>query len=288
MKITFNRYLKQEKVGEGTYGSVYRSIDRVNNQTVAVKKIRIGDDDNGIPQTALREIAILKELVHPNIVYLQDTIFTDNKLYLIFEYFPYDLKRYTELNPLSPQSRKHFLKQILQAINFCHIRRVIHRDLKPQNILVSQNIVKIADFGLSRSFGLPYDTLTHEVVTLWYRAPEILLGAQTYSISIDIWSIGCIFAEMIQKKPLFMGDSEIDQLFKIFQVLGTPGHGEYLRSLPEFKNNFPKWRGKGLENVIAGIEEDELDLLKKMLAVNPDERISAAQALEHSLFEENF
>lgn len=287
MKKSCSRYIKQEKVGEGTYGVVYKSLDRTNNKTVALKKIRIEDEDNGVPQTALREIAMLKELVHQNIVCLLDTIFADSKLFLIFEYFPHDLKRYMDLQSLSLETTKSFLKQILQAINFCHCRRVIHRDLKPQNILVNKDTIKIADFGLSRAFGLPFENLTHEVVTLWYRAPEILLGSLNYTISIDMWSIGCIFAEMIQKKPLFMGDSEIDQIFKIFKVLGTPDDDDFISNLPDYKKNFPRWKGEGLENVISGLGDKGMDLLKRMLALNPEERISAVQALEHSFFNED-
>lgn len=121
--------------------------------------------------------------------------------------------------PLPPETVKKFTYQIIQATAFCHAHRVMHRDLKPQNLLIdSEGNVKLADFGLARAFGLPIKTYTHEVVTLWYRAPEVLLGAKEYSTPIDMWSIGCIFAEMAQRRALFIGDSEIDQIFKIFQV----------------------------------------------------------------------
>ena len=125
--------------------------------------------------------------------------------------------------------------QLINGINFCHSRRIIHRDLKPQNLLIDKNGIKfsntgdlkIADFGLARAFGIPIKTLTHEIQTLWYRAPEVLLGQNQYSLGVDIWAVGCIFAELIEKKPLFTGDSEIDQIFKIFQFHGTPTPKEW-------------------------------------------------------------
>ena len=132
--------------------------------------------------------------------------------------------------------------QILAGINFCHARRVLHRDLKPQNLLIDKSgALKLADFGLARAFGIPVRTYTHEVVTLWYRAPEILLGLKQYSTPVDMWSIGCIFAEMIMKRPLYPGDSEIDELFKIFRTLGTPDEETWpgVSKLPDYKPTFP-------------------------------------------------
>lgn len=140
---------------------------------------------------------------------------------------------------------KSYLYQLILGIAICHSNRIVHRDLKPQNILIDtkSNSVKLADFGLARAFGLPVKTYTHEVVTLWYRAPEILLGQKQYSTPVDMWSVGCIFAEMAQKKPLFCGDSEIDQIFKIFRIMGTPKECIWpgVNSLPDFKATFPRW-----------------------------------------------
>ncbi len=145
------------------------------------------------------------------------------------------------------QQVQSLLYQILQALVYLHSRRIFHRDLKPQNLLIdsSGTVVKLADFGLARAFGLPIKTYTHEVVTLWYRCPEILLGQKQYSLGVDLWSTGCIFAEMAQRRPLFMGDSEIDQIFKIFKVLGTPNEQNWPEALklPDFKPTFPKWKG---------------------------------------------
>ncbi|XP_017858963.1 PREDICTED: cyclin-dependent kinase 1 [Drosophila arizonae] len=213
---------KIEKIGEGTYGVVYKGRNRLTGQIVAMKKIRLESDDEGVPSTAIREISLLKELKHRNIVCLEDVLMEENRIYLIFEFLSMDLKKYMDSLPpekhLSSQLVKSYLYQITDAILFCHRRRVLHRDLKPQNLLIDRNgIIKVADFGLGRSFGIPVRIYTHEIVTLWYRAPEVLLGSPRYSCPVDIWSIGCIFAEMATRKPLFQGDSEIDQLFRMFR-----------------------------------------------------------------------
>ena len=135
-----------------------------------------------------------------------------------------------------------YMFQMIAGLNFCHARRILHRDLKPQNLLIDRSgALKLADFGLARAFGIPVRTYTHEVVTLWYRAPEILLGQQQYSTPVDMWSIGTIFAEMVMKCPLYPGDSEIDELFKIFRTLGTPNEELWpgVSKLPDYKPTFP-------------------------------------------------
>jgi cyclin-dependent kinase 2 len=147
-------------------------------------------------------------------------------------------------------------------------------------------VLKLADFGLARAFALPIHTLTHEVVTLWYRAPEILLGQKEYSLPVDIWSVGCIFAEMITKKPLFCGDSEIDEIFKIFQLMGTPTEETWpgITQLKEFKLSFPQWKSGSIAKKVPGIDELGLDLLSKMIILEPNKRISARAALNHVIF----
>ncbi|CAI5520542.1 unnamed protein product [Closterium sp. Naga37s-1] len=216
------QYEKVEKIGEGTYGVVYKARDRLTNETIALKKIRLEAEDEGVPSTAIREIALLKEMQHGNVVRLQDVVHADRRLYLVFEYLDLDLKKHLDTSPHIAQDRmiiKSYMYQILQGVAYCHAHRVLHRDLKPQNLLIDRqtNSLKLADFGLARAFGIPVRTFTHEVVTLWYRAPEILLGSNHYGTPVDIWSVGCIFAEMINQRPLFPGDSEIDELFKIFR-----------------------------------------------------------------------
>merc|ERR1711997_1199444 len=189
--------------------------NKKTGEIVAMKKIRLESEEEGVPSTAIREVSLLKELNHPNIVRLQDVIMQESRLYLIFEFLTMDLKKYLDTIPakemMNPNLVKSYTYQILQAMLFCHQRRVLHRDLKPQNLLIDKNgAIKLADFGLARASGIPVRVYTHEVVTLWYRAPEILLGSTKYSCPVDMWSIGCIFAEMANKRPLFQGDSEID------------------------------------------------------------------------------
>ena len=279
-KEQLEKYTKVEKVGEGTYGVVYKCKVKDTNDFVALKKIRLENEDEGIPSTSIREISILKQLRHPNIVYLIDLIHGEKKLYLVFEFMDHDLKKFLDINngPLTPELVKSYLYQILIAINFCHSKRILHRDLKPQNLLIDKDgIIKVADFGLARSFGIPIKTLTHEILTLWYRAPEILLGQKEYSTPVDMWSIGLIFYEMAHRKPLFAGDCEIDQIFKIFQMFGTPNEKTWpgVTKLPEFKLTFPQFKGKGINVYNRNIDPIGLDLLSKMIQFDPCKRISA-------------
>jgi cyclin-dependent kinase 2 len=180
---------------------------------IAIKKVKIEHCDEGIPSTALREIALLRELDHESIVKLKEILHGDNSLSLIFEYHNMDMKKYLDKKgvPLEVNQVRNIMWQVLQGLLHCHQRRIMHRDLKPSNLLIdeSERQVKIADFGLARSFGLPLKSYTHEVVTLWYRAPEILLGSKVYSTAVDVWSIGCILFELAHRKPLFYGESEI-------------------------------------------------------------------------------
>lgn len=287
------QYEKVEKIGEGTYGVVYKARDRLTNETIALKKIRLEQEDEGVPSTAIREISLLKEMQHGNIVRLQDVVHNDKCLYLVFEYLDLDLKKHMDSCPefsKDPQLVKMYLYQILRGIAYCHSHRVLHRDLKPQNLLIDKrtNALKLADFGLARAFGIPVRTYTHEVVTLWYRAPEILLGSRHYSTPVDLWSVGCIFAEMVNQRPLFPGDSEIDELFRIFRIMGTPNEDTWpgVTSLPDFKSSFPKWAAKDLTTIVPNLDPAGIDLLTKMLVLNPSRRITARSALEHEYFKD--
>uniref|UniRef100_H3DLL8 cyclin-dependent kinase n=1 Tax=Tetraodon nigroviridis TaxID=99883 RepID=H3DLL8_TETNG len=282
-------FQKVEKIGEGTYGVVYKAKNKVTGETVALKKIRLETETEGVPSTAIREISLLKELSHPNIVKLRDVIHTENKLYLVFEFLHQDLKKFMDSSTLTGIPLplvKSYLFQLLQGLAFCHSHRVLHRDLKPQNLLINaQGEIKLADFGLAR-FGVPVRTYTHEVVTLWYRAPEILLGCKYYSTAVDIWSLGCIFAEMVTRRALFPGDSEIDQLFRIFRTLGTPDETVWpgVTSLPDYKPSFPKWARQELSKVAPLLDEDGRELLGEMLKYDPNKRLSAKNALVHRFF----
>lgn len=164
----------------------------------------------------------------------------------------------------------------------------MHRDLKPQNLLVDKNgVLKVADFGLARAFCPPIRPLTHEVVTLWYRPPEILLGSQLYAPPMDMWAVGTIIVEMSTKKPMFPGDCEIDEIFKIFRVLGTPTEITWpgCNGLKEFNANFPNWPKLNLAKFAGGIEESGLQLVQQCLEYAPNDRISAKAALAHPYFD---
>lgn len=285
------KYEKIEKpLGEGTYGVVYKAKNIETGETVALKKIRLEVEDEGVPSTALREISVLKTLEHPNVVKLKDVEHSDNRLYLVFEYLDQDLKKHMDnvkTKYLKPMLVKSYVCQMLLGIDFCHKRGVMHRDLKPQNLLIDMNgRLKLADFGLARAFCIPVRAYTHEVITLWYRAPEILLGSRHYSTGVDIWSIGCIMAELANKRPLWPGDSEIDMLFRIFRLLGTPTEKIWpgVSALPDFKASFPKWPTQDLTAKCPQLDANGIDLLTKMMMFDPTKRISAKAALQHPWF----
>jgi serine/threonine protein kinase len=285
------RYEKLEKIGTGTYGVVYKARDKNKTEIVALKKILLDVEPEGIPSTAIREICILRELLHPNIVELKDVVATDDKLYLVFEYVDQDLKQYLDSLPRDQmqdmRTIKSFLYQILLGVSYLHSKRVLHRDLKPQNILITRSgNVKLADFGLARTYQIPLRPYTHEVVTLWYRAPEILLGTLEYSSALDIWSVGAIFLELLTKSPYFVGDSEIDQLFRIFRVLGTPNERTWpgVSKLKDYKKTFPNWVPTNFAASVQGLDQNGIDLLQRMLVYDPSARITAKEALAHPYF----
>jgi len=289
-----DRYKRLEKLGEGTYGLVYKARDLVDNTIVAIKKIKLDNNEEGIPATTMREISLLSHLKHPNIVEMSGCLCVDGELYLVFEYMTCDLKGFLDnLEPsrfLDRRLLKKLTYYLTEGIRHCHARRILHRDLKPQNILISDDHqVKIADFGLGREHGLPICELTHEVVTLWYRPPEILLGKKRYSGSCDVWGIGCILSEMATKSPLFVGDSEIDQLFQIYRVMGTPNPKTWpgIEDLPEYKSVGPKWKKKDLgQNLNGKLDATGCDLLEQSLILAPHLRITAKRMLLHEWFDE--
>jgi len=281
-------YQRIEKIGEGTYGVVFKAKAKSTGEIVALKRIRLETEDEGIPSTAIREISILKELQDPNIVRLHDVVHTDKKLTLVFEFCDHDLKKFLDAKEkLDMPTLKSFLYQLLRGIAFCHDRRVLHRDLKPQNLLINKDgELKLADFGLARAFGIPVRSYTHEVVTLWYRAPDVLMGSRKYSTPVDIWSVGCIFGEMITGRPLFPGSSEQDQLLRIFKLLGTPTPESWpgVTELPDYKTDFPIYPRQDLSMVIPDLDASGTELLSSMLQYDPARRVSAKAAMSHPFF----
>ncbi|GMM29827.1 cyclin-dependent serine/threonine-protein kinase [Martiniozyma asiatica (nom. inval.)] len=294
MSNSTSQFQQLEKLGEGTYATVYKGKNRSTGVYVALKEISL-DSEEGTPSTAIREISLMKELKHENIVTLYDVIHTENKLTLVFEFMDNDLKRYMDTNgynqtgALEPHIVKSFMYQLLKGILFCHDNRVLHRDLKPQNLLINnKGQLKLGDFGLARAFGIPVNTFSNEVVTLWYRAPDVLLGSRNYSTSIDMWSAGCILAEMFTGKPLFSGSSNDDQLNKIFRIMGTPNERTWpgVSSYPNYKNNFTLYIPQDLRVFIPNIEHMALNLLEGLLQMRPEMRLSARQTLHHPWFSE--
>ncbi|CAO3597709.1 unnamed protein product [Absidia cylindrospora] len=236
----------------------------------------------------------MKELKHPNIVRLMDVIHTENKLILVFEFMDQDLKKFMDTNArathgaLDLTAIRQFMFQLLRGIAYCHENRVLHRDLKPQNLLINKRgALKLGDFGLARAFGIPVNTFSNEVVTLWYRAPDVLLGSRMYSTSIDIWSAGCIMAEMYTGRPLFPGTTNEDQLQKIFRMMGTPTEQTWpnVSQLPEYKPNQQYYPAQTIYQILPTIDPLGLDLLNRMLQYQPQMRISAKDALNHAYFD---
>ncbi|GAW08324.1 Pkinase-domain-containing protein [Lentinula edodes] len=277
---------------EGTYATVYKGRSRTTNEIVALKEIHL-DAEEGTPSTAIREISLMKELKHVNIVRLHDVIHTETKLVLIFEFCEQDLKKYMdqhgERGALDPNTVRSFMYQLLKGTAFCHENQVLHRDLKPQNLLINRKgELKLGDFGLARAFGVPVNTFSNEVVTLWYRAPDVLLGSRTYSTSIDVWSCGCIFAEMISGLPLFRGRDNNDQLLHIMRIIGTPSQQTFdkmAKESPEIQiKQYPRYPKQDLRSVVPKASPHAIDLLERLLKFDPAERISAAEALSHPYF----
>ncbi|CAN4092835.1 unnamed protein product [Withania somnifera] len=285
---------KLEKVGEGTYGKVYRARDRVTGNIVALKKTRLHEDEEGVPPTTLREISLLRMLSRdPHIVKLMDVKQGQNKegktvLYLVFEYMDTDVKKF--IRTFRAKGEKNSLMyQLCKGVAFCHGHGVLHRDLKPHNLLMDRktNMLKLADFGLGRAYTLPIKKYTHEILTLWYRAPEVLLGATHYSTAVDMWSVGCIFAELVTNQALFPGDSELQQLLHIFRLLGTPNE-ELWPGVSKLVNwhDYPQWKPQSLSTVVPGLDEEGIHLLSEMLHYEPSKRISAKKAMEHPYFDD--
>ncbi|KAI3921829.1 hypothetical protein MKX01_005518 [Papaver californicum] len=299
-KSAMDAFEKLEKVGEGTYGKVYRAREKCTGKIVALKKTRLHEDEEGVPPTTLREVSLLRMLsTDPHVVRLLDVKQGQNKegktiLYLVFEYMDTDVKKYIRSfrssgTTMPPNIVKSLMYQLCKGVSFCHGHGVLHRDLKPHNLLMDPKtkMLKIADLGLARAFTLPMKKYTHEILTLWYRAPEVLLGATHYSTPVDMWSVGCIFAELVTNQALFPGDSELQQLLHIFRLLGTPNE-ERWPGVSKLMNwhEYPQWSPQKLSSAVPNLDEAGQDLLLQMLRYEPSKRISAKKAMEHPYFDD--
>jgi serine/threonine protein kinase len=290
MKTVGKNYALLEKLGEGTYGMVYKALDKNTGSHVAIKKYK-DDGCDGVQPSIIREISILKSLSGAeNVVQLQ-TIFTEGRdVFVVMEYLENNLKNYCRKNKLKHCDIKRIMYQILNGMNHCHEKGIMHRDMKTENILVaSDGYIKLADFGLAREcLHGPEFCYSPEVMTLPYRAPEILLGCKTYNSEADMWSVGCIFVELLTGKRVFGGDCEIDTIYRIFQVMGTPQESDWpgVSQLKYYKTTFPKWKAIPLKDKlqIQGLCENGLDLMERLLSCDPSKRISAFDALNHPYF----
>jgi len=292
-----SHYEELSVIGNGAYGTVYRARDKTTDTIVALKKMRFSLTEDGVPMAILREISLLKQLEkfdHPNIVRLLDICHGQRReremsLYLVFEHVHQDLASYLEKCPPPglPQDRiKYIIWQILSGVDFLHSHRIVHRDLKPQNLLVTKDdVVKLTDFGLARIYEF-YTLLTSVVVTLWYRSPEVLMGL-SYATPVDMWSCGCIFAELFLRKSLFPGQYEMDQLSKIFEVIGTPSEEEWPEKAALSRSNFNEFPAKSWKDLIPEMDPQAQDLVQKMLCFSPSDRITASDALLHPYFSDH-
>ena len=291
-------YRTVQQVGEGTYGKVYKALNTFTNEHIAMKRLRLETEREGFPITALREIKLLQSFHHPNVVGLLEMMVDRNQIYMIFDYMDHDLTgllTHPDLK-LEEQHCKYLFKQLMEGLNYLHKRRIIHRDIKGSNILVDyMGRLKIADFGLARPMKILKDgespDYTNRVITIWYRPPELLLGATDYGREVDIWGVGCLLMELYQKHAIFQGFDEIGQLTKIFNVMGTPGITDWpeIDNLPWFEMLKPKVNlSNRFRKMYASLMSPSgFDLAEKLLCMNPNKRLTAHQALEHSYFTEH-
>lgn len=255
-----DRFVKKDLLGYGTYSMVYKGYDIMTGGVVALKIIKLSEDE-GMPNTALREVSLMKRLLHPNVLSLLDVIHTEVQLTLVLEYIDADLRKV--LTSEGVINRYSLIKQLIEGVSYLHSQQVVHRDLKPQNILVNkEGELKIADFGLARSFEIKMPAYSSEVVTLWYRSPELLKGCKVYGYSVDIWSLGCIISEILTGSPLFPGADKHDQLKRIS------------RYLEKDESDRMSW----LLKIHKGKEARILGLIFDCLREHPEKRITAAEA----------
>uniref|UniRef100_A0A8C5EFQ3 cyclin-dependent kinase n=1 Tax=Gouania willdenowi TaxID=441366 RepID=A0A8C5EFQ3_GOUWI len=284
------------RIEEGTYGVVYRAKDKKTDEIVALKRLKMEKEKEGFPITSLREINTILKAQHPNIVTVREIVVGSNmdKIYIVMNYVEHDLKSLMETmkQPFLPGEVKTLMIQLLRGVRHLHDNWILHRDLKTSNLLLShKGILKIGDFGLAREYGSPLKPYTPVVVTLWYRSPELLLGAKEYSTAVDMWSVGCIFGELLTQKPLFPGKSEIDQINKVFKDLGSPSEKIWpgYSELPAVKKmTFTEYPYNNLRKRFGALLSDQgFDLMNKFLTYCPSKRILSDEGLKHEYYRES-
>ncbi|KAL7718437.1 Cyclin-dependent kinase C-2 [Entamoeba marina] len=289
-----------DEIGVGTYSTVYRAQRESDNFMVAIKQLKNSKQHEGFPLTSLREIQLLQTLKHDNIVELLDVIPDDLFIHgtgyvsLVFEYMPHDLSTILSDEEIMEQigvgQLKGYMSQLLVGLKFLHDNNILHRDIKTGNLLIDdKGYLKLTDFGLARK-EKEYGTYTDNIVTLWYRSPELLCGETNYSSAIDMWSVGCIFAEIFEKRPLFQGDNQAEQLKLIFDICGSPNEENWpgYSGLPYFQQftDFEPSERK-LNQSLTSLDSDLLDLVDRILVLNPHKRLTAQDAIDHCWFKKD-
>ncbi|OIV95798.1 hypothetical protein TanjilG_20248 [Lupinus angustifolius] len=283
---------KLDKIGQGTYSNVYKARDTLTGKIVALKKVRFDNLEPESVKFMAREILILRRLDHPNVVKLEGLVTSrmSCSLYLVFEYMVHDLAGLAT-NPaikLTESQVKCFMHQLFSGLEHCHNRHVLHRDIKGSNLLIdSEGVLKIADFGLASFFDPNHrHPMTSRVVTLWYRPPELLLGATEYGVGVDLWSAGCILAELLAGKPIMPGRTEVEQLHKIFKLCGSPSDEYWKKSKLPHATLFKPQRSykRCIAETFKDFPPSSLPLIETLLSIDPAERQTATAALNSEFF----
>ncbi|MCJ1243218.1 hypothetical protein MMC30_000415 [Trapelia coarctata] len=293
-----DNFEKLNHIEEGSYGWVSRARETATGEIVALKKLKMDNSPDGFPVTGLREIQTLMESHHTNIVNLREVVMGDtmSDVFLVMDFLEHDLKTLQEdmVEPFLPSEIKTLLLQLTSAVEYLHSNWILHRDLKTSNLLMNnRGQMKVADFGMARYYGDPPPKLTQLVVTLWYRAPELLLGAEKYGPEIDMWSVGCIFGELLTKEPLLQGKNEVDQLSKIFELCGIPTEKTWpsFRRLRNAKSlrlpHTSQTDGAVIRAKFPFLTTAGNALLTSLLALNPATRPTASEMLAHPYFKED-
>ncbi|XP_047173540.1 probable serine/threonine-protein kinase At1g54610 [Vigna umbellata] len=286
---------KLGQVGQGAYSSVHKARDLETGKIVALKKVRFSSADVESVRFMAREIYIMRQLDHPNVMKLEGLVTsrTSTSLYLVFEYMEHDLAGLATVHglKLTESQIKCFLQQLLRGLQHCHSRGVLHRDIKGSNLLIDNNgNLKIGDFGLATVYDPEKkQPLTSRVVTLWYRAPELLLGATEYGEAIDLWSVGCILAELLAGKPIMPGRTEVEQMHKIFKLCGSPSEDYWQRTKFPHATSFKPQHtyNRQISETFEKFSSPALALVDKLLTIEPEARGSATSALESEFFTTN-
>jgi cyclin-dependent kinase 12/13 len=308
-----------KQVGEGMYGYVYKARELATGQLVALKKVKMEAEKEGFPQTALREIKLLRRLNHKNVVHLKEVVtsrasettsrsrMVERPVYMVFEYLENDLsglmRDFSNANgkrEFTEVQIKYYAYQLFEGLSYCHRHGVLHRDLKASNLLLSSSgSLKIGDFGLARKQRRQNETAqggapeyTNNVVTLWYRCPELLLGTRNYDASVDMWSTGCILAELLLGEPILPGRNEIEQLERIWDLCGhpTPTNWPKHADLPDWhKTGISRKRPNELKKSqmrvrFKNLSKEAQDILERLLCLDPTKRMKADEALDSAFF----